>query len=138
MDDAAAIHELHRCGTVADVSERLSPERALHGTTFHVVESDGEVIAAFALVELGRMRPGALPRLLMHEMRIRHRFRGTNVVDDILTWLADRKGVGRDRELLALTPLEQSPSAFRRFTAGPSHQVFKWAVAEPHTSLDHP
>ncbi|MEW2274860.1 hypothetical protein [Streptomyces griseofuscus] len=137
MSDAVVIHEMHRCGVVADVAERLASDRAIPGTTFHVVELDGEVIAAFTLVELGRMRPTGLPRLLMYEMRIRPRFRGVDFVDDVFTWLEEHLGVGRERELLALAPMDQSPSVFYRFAMSPSHQVFKWAAEEPGTTMDY-
>ncbi|GAB7180205.1 hypothetical protein ATKI12_0036 [Kitasatospora sp. Ki12] len=135
-EDAAAIHEIHQRGSVEDVAERLEPAGAVPGTTFHVVEDDGEVIAVFTLVELGRLRPASLPRLLMYEMRMRPRYRGTNVVDDVLTWLEGHLGVGRERELLLLTPVDQFPSAFRRFATGPSHQVVKWGVPEPDSILE--
>ncbi|MFE3886277.1 GNAT family N-acetyltransferase [Streptomyces lydicus] len=126
--DAAAVHELYGAGEVEEFTARLSDRHTAPGTTHYVVESDGQIVAAFALTALGRLRPGGKVRLMLHEIKLRPSYRGAGVAEDILGWLATGLGVGTERELLALAPLGQQPSSFQRFGLAESHQAFKWPV----------
>ncbi|MEL5959580.1 hypothetical protein AADR41_33320 [Streptomyces sp. CLV115] len=100
------------------------------GTTHYIAESEGQVVAAFALTTLGRLRPGGRSRLILHEIGLRPNIRGTGIAEEIFNWLATSLGVGTGRELLALTPLGQRPSAFDAFGLSKSHQVFRWPVRD--------
>jgi hypothetical protein len=136
VGDAGAIRALHQSGDAADVAVRLSEHGAVPGTEYYVVEYRDEVIAAFTLTELGRLRSGSPPRLFLHEIKILPRFRGTELVDGILAWLETQQGVGHERELLAMTPVDQRPSAFGGFISSPSHHIFKWPAAEQQETRD--
>ncbi|MFJ6459726.1 GNAT family N-acetyltransferase [Streptomyces sp. NPDC091387] len=128
--DARAIRELYGTGGVEEFSERLTDRHGAPGTTHYVAESDQQVVAAFALTSLGRLRPGGNPRLMLHEIKLRPNSRGSGVVEDIFGWLATALAVGTGTELLALAPLGQRPSSFARFGLSESHQAFKWSVQE--------
>ncbi|PBC84319.1 hypothetical protein SAMN05428945_1072 [Streptomyces sp. 2224.1] len=128
--DAGAVRELYGAGEVEEFALRLSDRHTAPGTTHYVVESDGQIVAAFALTALGRLRPGGKVRLMLHEIKLRPSYRGTSVAEDILGWLATDLGVGTGRELLTLAPLGQQPSSFQRFGLTESHQAFKWPVRD--------
>ncbi|MER5548377.1 hypothetical protein ABT072_39455 [Streptomyces sp. NPDC002589] len=128
--DARAIRELYGFGDVEEFAARLADPHAAPGTTHYVAVSDGEMVAAFALTALGRLRPGGRDRLMLHEIKLRPSVRGAGVAEDILAWLETGRAVGTERELLALAPLGQRPAAFDRFGLSESHQAFKWAVME--------
>jgi GNAT superfamily N-acetyltransferase len=128
--DARAIRELYGFGDVEEFAARLADPPTAPGTTHYVAESDGEMVAAFALTALGRLRPGGRDRLMLHEIKLRPSVRGAGVAEDILAWLETGRAVGTERELLALAPLGQRPAAFDQFGLSESHQAFKWAVVE--------
>ncbi|MFJ2879403.1 GNAT family N-acetyltransferase [Streptomyces sp. NPDC086796] len=128
--DARAIRELYGFGEVEEFAARLVDPPTAPGTTHYVAESDGEMVAAFALTALGRLRPGGRDRLMLHEIKLRPSVRGAGVAEDILAWLETGRAVGTERELLALAPLGQRPAAFDQFGLSESHQVFKWAMVE--------
>ncbi|MER5951005.1 hypothetical protein ABT127_33720 [Streptomyces sp. NPDC001904] len=128
--DAAAIRELYGAGGIDEFSDRLTDRDAAPGTTHYVAESDHQVVAAFALTSLGRLRPGGSSRLMLHEIKLRPNSRGSGVVEDIFGWLATTLAVGTETELLALAPLGQRPSSFDRFGLSESHQAFKWSIRE--------
>ncbi|MEU5274469.1 GNAT family N-acetyltransferase [Streptomyces hygroscopicus] len=133
-EDAAAVRELYGAGAVEEFTARLGDRWTAPGTRHYVTESDGRVVAAFALTALGRLRPEGNPRLMLHEIKIRPSFRGIGVAEDILSWLAGTLGVGTETELLALAPLGQRPASFDRFDLEASHQAFKWPVRKGHSS----
>ncbi|MFG2531411.1 hypothetical protein [Streptomyces sp. NPDC048516] len=128
--DAGAVRELYGAGEAEEFALRLADRHTAPGTTHYVVESDGQIVAAFALTALGRLRPGGKVRLMLHEIKLRPSYRGTSVAEDILGWLATGLGVGTERELLTLAPLGQQPSSFQRFGLTESHQAFKWPVRD--------
>ena len=127
--DAAAIRDLYRDGDAAGFASRLADVGAADGTSYFVAETQGEIVAVFALTSLGRLKPGARRRVMLHEIQLRARVRGTSVVEDVFSWLQSDLGAGGEVELLALTPLEQQPSVFTRFGLSESHRIFKWAAA---------
>ncbi|MEU4249339.1 hypothetical protein AB0F15_18200 [Amycolatopsis sp. NPDC026612] len=122
-----AVASFHPDGDPAEVAARLT--RPAAGTTHYLVEAVGEPVAAFSVTELARMRPGAARRLLLHDMRIRSAFRGNGVIEDIFAWLAQSLGAGREVELIALTPMDYTPSAAAPFGEEQWHRAFKWAVS---------
>lgn len=128
--DAGAIREIHGGGDVEEFALRLVDRATAPGTTHYIAESEGQVVAAFALTTLGRLRPGGRSRLILHEIGLRPNIRGTGIAEEIFNWLATSLGVGTGRELLALTPLGQRPSAFDAFGLSKSHQVFRWPVRD--------
>ncbi|GAA0333470.1 hypothetical protein [Streptomyces blastmyceticus] len=130
VDDAGVIHELYGAGDIDEFTARLADRHTAPGTVHFVAESEGQVIAAFALTGLGRLRPGGRNRLLLHEIRLRLNARGTRVTEDILGWLATNLAVGTETELLALAPLGRRPSSFDRFGLTECHTVFKWPVLD--------
>lgn len=134
-EDAAAVRELYGGGAVEEFTARLGDRRTSPGTRHYVTESDGRVVAAFALTALGRLRPEGSPRLMLHEIKIRPSFRGIGVAEDILSWLAKARGVGSETELLALAPLGQRPASFDRFDLEASHQAFKWPVRKGRSAI---
>ncbi|MEV6050416.1 hypothetical protein [Streptomyces sp. NPDC052107] len=128
--DAGAIRELYGGGDVEEFVHRVTDRAIAPGTTHYVAESEGRVVAAFALTSLGRLRPGGKSRLMLHEIKLRPNVRGTGVAEDIFDWLATSLGVGTDLELLALASLGQRPSTFDTFGLSESHHVFRWPVRE--------
>ncbi|MEU1471650.1 hypothetical protein ABZ434_25945 [Streptomyces sp. NPDC005761] len=126
--DAGAIRELYGFGAVEEFAARLTDRRTASGTTHYVAETDGQIVAAFALTGLGRLRPGGRDRLMLHEIKLRPRFRGAGVTEQIFDWLASSRSAGSETELLALAPLGQRPAAFTRFGLSESHHAFKWSA----------
>ena len=127
LRDASAVALFHPGGGLPEIAARLA--HPTDGTVHYLVELADEPVAAFSITELGRMRPDAARRLLLHDMRIRPRFRGRSVIQDIFGWLSESLGAGRDIELIALTPPEYKPSAMTPFGEEAWHQAFKWAVS---------
>jgi hypothetical protein len=119
---------VHCGGTADEFALRLTDRCTAPATTHYVVQSDGRIIAAFAITRLGRLSPGSPPRMLLHEIKVQANARGTNVADDVLAWLRGRLRIGSEAELLLLAPLNQLPGAFGEYGLMPSHQIFKWAV----------
>lgn len=130
MHDAEAIRAVYGADDAEEFASRLTVRHTAPGTTHYVAESDGQVVAAFALTALGRLRPGGKSRLILHEIKLRSNFRGTGVAEDIFRWLATSLAVGTERELLALTAPGQHPSIFDKFGLSESHHVFRWPVRE--------
>ncbi|MFE9023442.1 hypothetical protein ACFYNL_33400 [Streptomyces sp. NPDC007808] len=126
--DAPALGEIYGGGDTEEFGRRVTDRAAAPGTRHYVAESEGRVVAAFALTALGRLRPGGQSRLILHEIKLRPNDRGTGIAEDIFDWLATRLGVGRDHELLALAPIGERPSTFDRFGLTESHHVFRWPV----------
>ncbi|MGW6843867.1 hypothetical protein [Streptomyces sp. NPDC054958] len=124
--DAAAIRDIYGGGDVQEFTFRLADRASASATKHYIAQSEDQVIAAFALTALGRLRPGGKSRLILHEIKIRPNARGTGLTEEIFHWMAVSLGVGTDRDLLALTPLGQQPSAFDRFGLSESHKVFRW------------
>jgi len=131
--DAAAVGKLYAGGDQTEIRARLAG--LFPGTTHYLVELAGEPISVFSLTELGRVRPGADRRLLMHGMKLRLRFRGCGVPEAIFDWLSKSLGVGRDIELIALTPPEYRPPAIVPFGLCESHHAYKWAVSVQEAEL---
>ncbi|KOG34658.1 hypothetical protein [Streptomyces resistomycificus] len=130
VDDAAAVQELYGFGDVQEFTDRLADRRTAPGTTHYVAERDGQVVAAFAVTALGRLRPGGRRRLMLHEIKLRPSLRGAGVAEDILDWLAASRAVGTETELLALAPLDQQPAGFAEFGLTESHRAFKRPVPD--------
>ncbi|MER5362409.1 hypothetical protein [Streptomyces sp. NPDC002785] len=128
MDDAAAIRELYGAGDVEEFVLCIADRRTAPGTTYYVAESGGQIVAVFALTRLGRLRPGGKSRLMLHEIKLRPKFRGTGITEDIFGWLATNLAVGTETELLALAAPGLRPSSFDKFGLSESHHVFKWPV----------
>ena len=127
-EDTGALRLFHPHDETTELTARLVTE--VPGTTHYFAELAGEPVAAFSLTELGRVRPGAAPRVLLHDMKIRARFRGHGVTEGIFGWLSESLGAGRRVELIALTPPEYRPAAMAQFGLVESHHAFKWAVSE--------
>jgi hypothetical protein len=125
--DAGTVAMFHPGGDPAEIAARLA--RPAAGTVHYLVEVVDEPVAAFSVTELARMRPGSARRLLMHDMRIRPRFRGNGVIEDVFAWLAESLGAGREVELIALTPPDYTPSAAAPFGVDEWHHAFKWAAS---------
>jgi hypothetical protein len=132
-DDTGALRLFHPDGESAEITARL--HCPVPGTMHYLVELTGRPVATFSLTELGRVRPGAARRILMHDMKIRARFRGSGVTEDIFDWLSTSLGAGRELELIALTPPEYQPSAMAHFGLVESHHAFKWAISPEEVRL---
>ncbi|WP_067603238.1 hypothetical protein [Nocardiopsis listeri] len=125
-DDYEAVSEVYETSAFAELKHRLSSTGRPPGTTYHVVDSDGEIATVFGLTELGRLRPGTPPRLLLHEFKLGARFRGTDVLEDVLEWLVAYKGAGRDVEVVVFAPANRLPESFARRGFEPFLDVLKW------------
>ncbi|MEU8523755.1 hypothetical protein [Streptomyces sp. NPDC048577] len=131
MGDAEAIGKLHGSAAVEEVALRIADRRTTPGTTHYVAESDdSQIVAAFALTTLGRLRPDGKSRLILHEIKLRPNVRGTGIVEDIFTWMATSLAVGTEHELLALVAPGLHPSTFDAFGLSESHHVFKWPARD--------
>ncbi|MEV0123988.1 hypothetical protein AB0I16_21075 [Streptomyces sp. NPDC050703] len=128
-DDAGALQRIYDEDGEGDFAALLAHGGGTPGTTHYVVESEGLVAAAFTLTRLGRLRPDGAPRVFLHEMKLHPLYRGVGMTEDVLAWLRDELGAGRDTEVLALTPQDHAPDSMARFGLTRSHHVHKWPIA---------
>lgn len=127
-EDAEDVGRVYETSDVSELRRRMSPAGCPPGTVYYALDSGGEIAAVFGLTELGRLRTAAPRRLLLHEFKLGARFRGTNVLDEVLDWLASGKSVGKDVEAIVFTPTGQLPEAFARQGLVPFMDALKWEV----------
>ncbi|GAA2481761.1 hypothetical protein [Winogradskya humida] len=129
-DDAAAVRDVYGRGDTAEFARRLGNPGPT-STEYHLLEAAGTAVAVVALTELGRLSPGAPPRLLVHEMKIRASFRNTGVAATVFAWLNRDFGAGKDVEVMLLNPADQVDGAFASWGIHESHRVSKWPARYP-------
>ncbi|MEU5784202.1 hypothetical protein [Micromonospora lupini] len=124
--DGGLLRDIYARGTVEEFTSRLAG--AGEATRYHLVEMAGSAVAVLAVTELGRLRPGAPPRSLLHEIKLRPCVRNLGVIEAVLRWLASETGAGTERELIVLAPLDDEPAVLAAFGLKESHRVFRWPV----------
>lgn len=127
--DADALQRIYDEDGKGDFAALLAHGGGTPGTTHYVVESEGQVAAAFTLTRLGRLRPDGAPRVFLHEIKLSPVHRGVGMTEDVFAWLRSDLRAGRDIEVLALTSQDHQPSSMGHFGLARSHHVYKWPIA---------